>query len=153
MQKSLSHFIKAAVNRVMPPTNETQASDTRAPATKIANWICGNFCSRSWSPSNSDCNKRNGQLNQGGKLLLKHAVKWKGSNQRKRRKVMVATKEPNIQSTERDPKQNVIAACNEFALYFQVLFFNVFQFQLNRNVFHRHDEFFVRNLESTCSVD
>ena len=65
---------------------------------------------------------------------------------------MAATKEPNIRSTERDPKQNVIAACNEFALYFQVLLFNVFQFQLNRNVFHRHkDEFFVRNLES--SVD
>ena len=41
---------------------------------------------------------------------------------------------------------------NEFALYFQVLLFNVFQFQLNRNVFHRHDdEFFVGNLES--SVD
>ena len=65
---------------------------------------------------------------------------------------MAATKEPNIQSTERDPKQNVIAARNEFALYFQVLLFNVFQFQLNRTVFHRHDdEFFVRNLE--CSID
>ena len=62
---------------------------------------------------------------------------------------MAATKELNIQSTERYPKQNVIAACNEFALYFEVLLFNVFQFQLNRNVFHRHDdEFFVRNLES-----
>ena len=64
---------------------------------------------------------------------------------------MAATKEPNIQSTEHDPKQNVIAACNEFALYFQVVLFNVpvFQFPLNRNVFHRHDdEFFVRNLES-----
>ena len=65
---------------------------------------------------------------------------------------MAATKEPNIQSTERDLKQNVIAARNEFALYFQVLLFNVLQFQLNRNVFHIHDdEFFVRNLES--SVD
>ena len=67
---------------------------------------------------------------------------------------MAATKEPNIPSTERHPKQNVIAACNEFALYFQGLLalFNVFQSQLNRNVFHRHDdEFFVRNLES--SVD
>ena len=65
---------------------------------------------------------------------------------------MAATKELNIRSTERYPKQNVIPACNEFALYFQVLLFNVFQFQLNRNVFHRHDdEFFVRNLES--SVD
>ena len=65
---------------------------------------------------------------------------------------MAATKEPNIQSTERDLKQNVIAAHNEFALYFQLLLFNVLQFQLNRNVFHRHDdEFFVRNLES--SVD
>ena len=65
---------------------------------------------------------------------------------------MAATKELNIQSTERYPKQNVIAACNEFTLYFQVLLFNVFQFYLNRNVFHRHDdEFFVRNLES--SVD
>ena len=65
---------------------------------------------------------------------------------------MAATKEPNIQSTERDLKQNVIAGSNEFALYFQVLIFNVLQFQLNRNVFHRHDdEFFVRNLES--SVD
>ena len=65
---------------------------------------------------------------------------------------MAANKELNIQSTEHYPKQNVIAACNEFALYFQVLLFNVFQFQLNRNVFHRHnDEFFVRNLES--SVD
>ena len=65
---------------------------------------------------------------------------------------MAATKEPSIQSTERDRKQNVIAARNEFALYFQVLLFNVLQFQLNRDVFHRHDgEFFVRNLES--SVD
>ena len=65
---------------------------------------------------------------------------------------MAATKEPDIQSTEHDPKQNVIAACNEIALYFQVLLFYVFQFQLNRNDFHRHDdEFFVRNLES--SVD
>ena len=64
---------------------------------------------------------------------------------------MAATKEPSIQSTERDRKQNVITARNEFALYFQVLLFNVLQFQLNRNVFHRHDEFFVRNLES--SVD
>ena len=65
---------------------------------------------------------------------------------------MPATKELTIQSTERDPKQNVIAACNEFAFYFQVLLFNVFQFQLNRNVFQRHDDkFFVRNLES--SVD
>ena len=63
---------------------------------------------------------------------------------------MAATEELNIESTE--SKQNLIAACNEFTLYFQVLFFNVFQFQLNRNVFHRHDdEFFVRNLES--SVD
>ena len=62
---------------------------------------------------------------------------------------MAATKEPNIQSTERDPKQNVIGTRNEFALYFQVLVFNVLQFQLNRNVFHRHDDkFFVRNLES-----
>ena len=65
---------------------------------------------------------------------------------------MAATKEPNIRSTERDPKQNVIAECNGFALYFQVLLFNVFQFQLNGNVFHRHDdESFVSNLES--SVD
>ena len=65
---------------------------------------------------------------------------------------MAATKEPNIQSTKRDLKQNVIAARNEFALYFQVLLFNVLQFQLSRDVFHRHnDEFFVRNLES--SVD
>ena len=63
---------------------------------------------------------------------------------------MAATKEPNIQSTEHDLKQNVIAACNEFVLYFQVLLFNVLLFQLNRNVFHRHDdEFFVRNLESS----
>ena len=63
---------------------------------------------------------------------------------------MAATKEPNIQSTERVLKQNVIAARNEFALYFQVLLFNVLQLQLNRNVFHRHnDEFFVRNLESS----
>ena len=58
---------------------------------------------------------------------------------------MAATKKPNIQSTERDLKQNVIAARNEFALYFQVLLFNVLQFQLNRDVFHRHDDkFFVR---------
>ena len=65
---------------------------------------------------------------------------------------MAATKEPNIRSSERAPKQNVIAAGNEFALYFQVLLFNVFQFQLNRNVLIRHDdEFFVRNFES--SVD
>ena len=42
---------------------------------------------------------------------------------------MAATKEPNIQSTWRDLKQNVIAARNEFALYFQVLLFNVLQFQ------------------------
>ena len=65
---------------------------------------------------------------------------------------MAATKEPNIQSTERDLKQNMIVARNEFALFFQVLLFNVLQFQLNRDVFLRHgDEFFVRNLES--SVD
>ena len=65
---------------------------------------------------------------------------------------MAATKEPNIQSTERDLKQNGIAARKEFALYFQVLLFNVLQFQLNRDVFHRHDdEYLVRNLES--SVD
>ena len=65
---------------------------------------------------------------------------------------MAATKEPNIRSTERDLKQNVIATRNEFALYFQVLLFNVLQFQLNRDVFHRHDDqFFVRNLKS--SVD
>ena len=65
---------------------------------------------------------------------------------------MAATKEPSIQSTERDRKQNVIAARNEFVLYFQGLLFNVLQFRLNRNVFHGHDdEFFVRNLES--SVD
>ena len=63
---------------------------------------------------------------------------------------MAATKESNIRSTERDPKQNVITTCNEFTLYFQVLLFNVFQFQLNRIVFHRHDDkFFVRNSEST----
>ena len=65
---------------------------------------------------------------------------------------MAAIKEPNIQSTERDLKQNMIATRNEFALYFQVLLFNVLQFQLNRDVFHRHDdEYLVRNLES--SVD
>ena len=65
---------------------------------------------------------------------------------------MAVTKEPNIQSTECDLKQNVIAARNEFALYLQVLLFNVLQFQLNRDVFHRHDdEYLVRNLES--SVD
>ena len=65
---------------------------------------------------------------------------------------MAATKEPNIQSTERDAKQNVITARNEFALCFQVLLFNAFQFKLTRNVFHRHDdELFVRNLE--YSVD
>ena len=65
---------------------------------------------------------------------------------------MAATKEPNIQSTEHDLKQNLIAARHEFALYFQVLLFNVpvLQFQLNRDVFHRHDdEFFVRYLESS----
>ena len=88
----------------MPPTNETQASGTRAPTTKIAYWIRGNFCSCSRTPSNSYCDEKNEQLNQGEKLLLKHAVKWKGSNQRKRRKVMAATKEPNIQSTKRDAK-------------------------------------------------
>ena len=39
---------------------------------------------------------------------------------------------------------------NEFALFSSYV--NVFQFQLNRNVFHRYDdEFFFRNLES--SVD
>ena len=60
---------------------------------------------------------------------------------------MATTREPNIQSTERDQKQNVIAAMNLF--YFQVLCLNVFQFQRNRNVFHRYDDkFFVRNLES-----
>ena len=59
----------------MPPTNETQALDKRAPATKIAHSIRGNFRSRSRTPSNSDCDEKNGQLNQGEKLLLKHAVK------------------------------------------------------------------------------
>ena len=63
---------------------------------------------------------------------------------------MATIREPNIQSTEHDTKQNVIAAMN--SLYFQVLHLDVFQFQLNRNVFHRYDdELFVRNLES--SVD
>ena len=63
---------------------------------------------------------------------------------------MATIREPNIQSTEHDTKQNVIAAMN--SLYFQVLCLDVFQFQLNRNVFHRYDdELFVRNLES--SVD
>ena len=63
---------------------------------------------------------------------------------------MATTREPNIQSTERDQKQNVIAAMNLF--YFQVLCLNVFQFQLNRNVFYRYDdEFFVRNLEPSVN--
>ena len=62
---------------------------------------------------------------------------------------MTKTREPNIQSTERDQKQNGIAAMNSF--YFQILCLNVFQFQLNRNVFHRYDdEFFARNLESSA---
>ena len=53
--------------------------------------------------------------------------------------------------TKRDRRKNVITA-KTWSLYFQVLCLNVFQFQLNRNVFHRYDdEFFVRNLES--SVD
>ena len=60
---------------------------------------------------------------------------------------MATIREPNIQPTERDQKQNVIAAMNSF--YFQVLCLNVFQFQPNRNVFYSYDdEFFVRNLES-----
>ena len=60
---------------------------------------------------------------------------------------MAATREPNIQSTERNEKQNVIDAMNW--LYFKVLCLNIFQFQLNRNVFYRcDDKFFVRNLES-----
>ena len=53
---------------------------------------------------------------------------------------MAATKEPNIHPTKQDPKQNVIASCNEFPLYFQVLLFDIFQFQLNRNIFHKHDD-------------
>ena len=62
---------------------------------------------------------------------------------------MVTTREPNTQSTERDQKQNVIAAMNSF--YFEVLCLSVFQFQLNRNVFYSYDaEFFVRNLESSA---
>ena len=45
-------------------------------------------------------------------------VKRKGKNQRKTRKVMAATREPNIQSTERDEKQNMIAAIrNELDLF------------------------------------
>ena len=60
---------------------------------------------------------------------------------------MATTREPNIQSTGRDQKHNVIVTMNSF--YFQVLCLNVFQFQLNSNDFHRYDdEFFVRNLES-----
>ena len=51
---------------------------------------------------------------------------------------MATTREPNIQSTERDQKQNVIAAMNSF--YFQVLCLNVLQFPLNRNVFYRYDD-------------
>jgi len=39
-------------------------------------------------------------------------VKRKGTNQRKRRKVVAITKESKIQSTERDPKQNVVSAKN-----------------------------------------
>jgi len=38
-------------------------------------------------------------------------VKGKRTNQRKRRKVVAISKEPNIQSTERDPK-NMVAAMN-----------------------------------------
>ena len=49
-------------------------------------------------------------------------VKRKGTNQQKKRKVMVTTKAPNIQSTKREQKQNVVAAMNLF--YFQVLYFN-----------------------------
>ena len=77
-------------------------------------------------------------------------VERKGKNWQKRMKVMATTREPKIQSTERGEKQNLVAAMN--SLYFQVLCLNVFQFQLNRNVFYRYnDKFFVRNLES--SVD
>jgi len=38
-------------------------------------------------------------------------VKGKRTNQRKRRKVVATSKEPNIQSTKRDPK-NIVAAMN-----------------------------------------
>ena len=63
---------------------------------------------------------------------------------------MATTREPNIQSIKRDQKQNVIATMNLF--YFQVLCLNVFQFQLNRNVFYRYDdELFVRNLEPSVN--
>ena len=65
-------------------------------------------------------------------------VKRKSTNRRKRRKIMAATRKPNIQLVNRvRSKQNGVRL-------------NVFHFQLNRNVFHRYDdEFFVRNLEST----
>ena len=133
----------------MPPINETQASVLQRPQ------------------KNSPLNSREARF----AVAVEHhrkvieAKKWavksrrkasvktvnrKGKKQRKRRKVMATTRKPNIQSTERDQKQTVIAAMNSF--YFQVLCLNVFQFQLNRNVFYTYeDEFFVRNLES--SVD
>jgi len=39
-------------------------------------------------------------------------VKRKGTSQRKRRKVVATTKEPNNQATKRDLKQNVVTAMN-----------------------------------------
>ena len=104
------------------------------------------FSSRSRTPSKSDCGENKWAVKSRRKASVK-TVKRKGKNQRKRRKVVATIREPNIQSTERDQKQNVIAAMNSF--YFQVLCLNVFQFQPKRNVFYSYDdESFVRNLES-----
>ena len=86
---------------------------------------------------------KKGQLNQGEKLLKKQL----------REKALTSENYGDHQRTKHPvnrvrSKQNVIAA-ETWSLYFQVLCFNVFQFQLTRNVFHRYDdEFFVRNLES-----
>jgi len=91
--ESLSHLIKVAVNWVMQPTNETRASDPPPlppdPTTKIAHCIHG-----------KTMRKASGKT-----------VKGKGASQPKRRKVVVTSKEPNIQSTKHNPK-NLVATMN-----------------------------------------
>ena len=78
-----------AVNWDRPPTNETRASDPLS------------------------AHNKNNPLNlwENDEKSFWKTVEGKGTNQRKRRKVVVTSKEPNIQSTERNPK-NMAAAVN-----------------------------------------
>lgn len=66
-----------------------------APATKIAHWIRGNFCSRSRTPSNSDC----------GDIPVMGNIKRKASRKTERKKVQTGAKEDKLwRPTENEVK-------------------------------------------------